>query len=69
MIRVERAYPRAWQASACLCEGSGRMTVVDWRLLIFEGWNAGECWTVLGKSDSFALHDLAEGGRSLGGED
>jgi len=45
------------------------MTVVDWRLLIFEGWNAGECWTVLGKSDSFALHDLAEGGRSLGGED
>ena len=36
MIKVERAYPRAWQASACLSGGMGRMKSEDCRVLIFE---------------------------------
>ena len=36
MIKVGRAYPRAWQASACLSGGMGRMKNEDCRVLIFE---------------------------------
>ena len=36
MIKVERAYPRAGQALACLSGGMGRMKNEDCRVLIFE---------------------------------